>query len=255
MPPDNQPPVVAEDPSIVRGGPLDPTSPEGTPSEGHQINPGTAPLPPPSSPHFPEPLYRGFTGDITDTEHLKRYTKQLEDLITTAQGNQKPIAPQPNPVNPPAGNITSAKDRYSELIFSKPDEAFEIMMAEADRRSEQKINAQRQHEAYWQRFYEGCQDLKNHKSIVDLVVNSNRSHIATIQFEKDVTEFVSNEARKIVDNVKKETGYTETRIPSQSAASLGGSREPVPQPPKPAPAAPLSLVEQLNQAKAKRSRR
>lgn len=242
------PKPVAEDPNVVVGGPLDPTSAEGTPPEGHVTG---------APPAATEPIHRGFSGDISDTEALKKYAKQLEDMVTARMGGQPPAPtqPQPTPFQAAAPAQSAAKDKFSELIFAKPDEAFEVAVGEAERRIEAKRDGERQRENFWKTFYQSNQDLSRMEPVVQSVLTNHRAHVATLRTEKEVSDFLSSEARKVVDYVKKETGYTETRLPSQSVASLGGSREAVPPPPNQAPKMPLSLVEQLAQAKAKRAKK
>lgn len=244
----NEIPVIPEDPSVVRGGPLDPTSAEGQPPEG--LSTGETP-----AAATKEPLYRGVTGDINDAEGLVRYTKQLEELIASARTVAAP-PPQvaPAPFQPTAPK-NEAKERFSEVIFSKPDEAFEIISSELERRAEAKRAEERQREAYWERFYSANEDLKRMKPVVQSVFENKKSYIATLRTEPEVTQFIAREARNVIDYVKKETGYTETRIPSQSVASLGGSRESVPPPPNQTPSAPKGLVAQLNEARSKRVKR
>lgn len=239
--------VIPESPEVVKGGPLDPTSQEGTPPEGHTTGVQAVIS---DSVLTPEaPLHRGLTGDIKSTQDLLSYTKRLEDLFAQSAATQKANAYQPvQPVVPAVPAGPTAKDKFSELIYSKPDEAFELTLQEAERRVESRRaaadEAKRQEGMFWSGFYEKNADLKRLDHVVQSVVLGKRAEIAALPDGKSVEEFLSRESRKIIDLVKKESGYTETKVTSGVAVTLGASGEPVPQPPR-QPTTPLNFAEQI----------
>lgn len=235
--------VVPEQPGVVVGGPLDPNSVEGQPPEGHVV--GTA------TPASTE-SYKGLTGELKTFDELKTYTKNLEDLVVSAKAAQavQPLQ-APNPQMHQPTMITpspDAKQKFTDLIFSKPEEAYEVVLQEAERRAQEKNAIEQRKQAFWQNFYVQHQDLKNMDRIVQSIVRERSAEISQLRTDVEVSEFLSKETRKVVDLVKKETGFTETRVPSQIAVSLGGSRESVPTPP-PAPVIPLNFTDQIRRLK------
>lgn len=247
-------PLVTEDPSVVKGGPLDPTSAEGQGPEGAVVG-GSVPAATGTPPAVEEPLYRGLTGDIKSSADLVSYTKQLEDLFVQAKAQQAIIQPTTAAPIPAVPAGPSAKQQFSDLIYSKPDEAFELTVQEAERRiNAKKMEAdatQRREQAFWSRFYDKNADLKRLEHIVQSVVSGRGAEIQSFRTETEVETFISKETRKIVDLVKKESGHTETVVASGTAVSLGGSREPVPATPQ-RPAAPINLIDQIRRLRPAR---
>ena len=242
MPNDSVP--VPEVAGIVVGGPLDSSAPEGQPPEGHVVN---APVSSAS-----EPFYKGLSGDIKSADELKAYVKLLEDMHVqqAAQRTNPPVTTtQFSPVAPaPTAPIQGAKDRFSELIFSKPEEAFEVAVQEAMNRTNAARATERQHEQFWNNFYVKNADLGKMKSIVTSIVSQRGAEISALQTEAQCEEFIARESRKVIDLVRKESGFTETKVASGGAVMLGGSGETVPRAPV-APAAPLNFAEQIKRLK------
>lgn len=215
---------VAESPDVVFGGPLDPKSaegrhpPVGAETESQEVDKAQ------------EPLHRGLLGDIKTQDELRSYTKQLEDLFVSAKTAQPvPLPSAAVPVPTPLEK-TDARARFADKIFSNPDEAFDIAVQEATDRFNTVRNAERQREEFWKDFYVKNADLSRVDRVVQSVVKERAVEISKINDAKQLSDYISNEARKVIDLVKKETGHTtETKLPSGSVASVGGSREPVPQ--------------------------
>lgn len=230
---------VAEDPNVVVGNPVEASPP-----------PPSIEVPP--SP-VPEAYYDGLTGAIKSPEELKSYTKNLEGLLIQAKATTitSPV-PQVVAPAPPAG--PSAKERFSELIFSKPEEAFELAVTEAETRINAKNSAaseaERQKKLFWETFYTKNEDLKSVKDTVELILAAKNFEVSQFRTNDEVSEFLSKETRKQVDFVRKQTGYRESVVPSGSAVSLGGSREPVPSVP-PAPTQPKNFAEQIRMVRPK----
>lgn len=244
--------VVPEDPSVVKGGPLDPTSPEGQPPEGH--NTGTEIHSP--SPAAPQaPLYKGLTGDLTSAEDLVKYTKSLEDMFVQANARNAIQSPINNLAITPVPAVPAGptfKEKYAELAFSKPEEAADILVQEAKRQmkaeNDQLQNTERQVKQFWEKFYVKNADLKRVDSIVQSIVQAKNSEIRSLRTEGEVEEFLSKETRKVIDLVKKESGFVETPVPSGRAVSFGGSGDPAPTPPK-APTGNLNFSDQIRRLK------
>jgi hypothetical protein len=234
-------PVVPESASVVSGGPLDPTSPEGKPPEGEVVN---------ASPE--EPVYRGLTGDLKSTDDWKTYTKNLEDMLAQRMASSALQAPslQPTipvtPVQIPTG--PSSKEKFEELIFSKPGEAYDILENAAEQRILAKIQAEKTAEdnkkKFWVNFYDKHQDLKNFEYVVQSTVKARGAEIAAIRTEAECSEFISKESRKLVDTVKKQLGVTEVTLPSAPAFAMGGSKETPTRTPS-APQPPMNFADQI----------
>src|SRR5258708_6570158 len=172
MPP-NETPVVPESPDVVKGGPLDPTSPEGTPPEAPPV---------PTAPDAPAPssaLYRGITGDINNIEDFKKYAQNLESLLVARNAN----TPGSVPAVPPTPPGPSSKDRFSELIYSKPEEAFQIAVDEAKNSMKADLEAERRKDQFWIRFYEKNTEFKKMTTIVQSVLTQRATEIASIRTE------------------------------------------------------------------------
>lgn len=229
--------VPAESAAVVQGGPLDPSSPEGQDPEGVVVTP------PPATPQ--KALYTGLTGELKTPEELAAYTKQVEEMLVQSRANQ----PAPNPVTPvPAAAPQDAKTRFAEVLFSKPEDAFEIAVSEATRRIDEKKAAADSIQAFWKRFYDENPDLKRLDNVVQSVRMAKANELHALKSETEVKSFLSTETRKLVDNIKRESSVKETVLPSGGAPALGGSREPVATPPA-APAKPLNFTDQIRQLK------
>lgn len=233
-------PVIAEDPSVVQGGPLDPSSAEGTPPEGMVV--GGEPVAPKA------PFYKGLTGDIKSEDDMRSYTKSLEEMLVTAQARSHAVAAQQPTAAPLAPIAPSSKERFSELIFSKPEEAYEILARDAEERATAKLAAERNKEIFWNQFYESNSDLKGMKEIVQSIVTARASEVASLKTGPEVADFISKETRKVIETVKRAAGITEVRVPSGSASHLGGSREPVAAG-APRVAQPTNFAEQIRKLK------
>jgi len=222
----NVPAPIPEKAGIVIGGPLDPTSPEGQPPEGQTVNSPAMANTPATIPLSNQPLYKGLM-EIKTQEELLTYVKGLEGII--ASNASKGVNPT-IPNSPPAPIGPSNKERFSELIYSKPDEAFELAVQEAESRMQKKEDARRDHEQFWGRFYSENPDLAKVKDIVQLTLGQHSAVISNIRTQKEVGDYLAKESRKVIDQVKRSVGVTETVVPSGAAVALGGSGEIPPAP-------------------------
>lgn len=236
--------VKAEDPNVVIGGPLDPTTEGG-------IAPSTEA---PAAPAGSQAFYKGLTGEIKTAEELRTYTKNLEDLLVQSKASTITSPVPAAPLTPAVPQGPSAKERFSELIFSKPEEAFEIAVSEAESRINHKNNAaseaERQKKLFWENFYTKNEDLKSVKDTVELILAAKNHQVSQFKTNDEVETFLAGETRKQIDFVRKQTGYKESVVPSGSAVSLGGSREPVPAVPS-APPQSKNFAQQIRMVRPK----
>jgi hypothetical protein len=231
--------VTPEDPGVVKGGPLDPTAPEGQPPEGDGLTPAVEPQ--------SATLYKGLTGDLKTSAEWVSYTKNLEDMLAQRMVTQA-VQPVPPPIVPVVPQGPTTKEKFSELIFSKPEEAYDLTVNEAKRQMREEMEAEKRavetKKQFWVNFYTKHQDLKNFEDVVQSIVKAKAAEISQIRTEAECAEFLSRESRRLVDTVKKQLGVTEVAVPSGTAIAFGGNRElPTRQPVN--PQAPKNFITQV----------
>lgn len=170
-----------------------------------------------------QPLYKGPFGEARTPEELLSCMRKAEQFAIENQiKSTTPVTPaQPPPV--------SARERFSNVLFSNPHEAFDIATQEAETNIMKKINAQRELEKFWQSFYEKNHDLKECKQVVEYVFRAReREFVDTNRFPtaQAVESELSKDARRVLEFGRK-GGGTETRIDSTKAVSFGASGDPV----------------------------
>lgn len=207
-------------------------------------------VPPP--PKVEEAFYKGLGGEMKTPEDLRNYTKGLEELLVNARASQTAPIPTTNhtaPIIPQTG----AKERFSELIFNKPDEAFELAVSEAERRTQQKIDAEQAKSSFWKTFYDKNPDLQKNRRAVELIFREKEHEVKDVRrfpSSESLEEFLAKETRGFLTETKKGFGAQETTLPSGSAVTLGASGEPV-QRTEHAPAAPLNFADQIRKLRKK----
>lgn len=225
------------DPNAIQG------SPETT-SPATQTPPAAAP-----EAKAEEVLYEGLGVKIKGIDELKNYLKILEEGLVQAKAasgaqGAAPIVPQVSPPEP------SAKERYAELIFSNPADAFEIAVGEAEKRVEKKRAAEREVEDFWKSFYTENQDLKGVERVVESIRVTRAQDIAKLKTQKEVSEFLARESRDLIGVVKSKFSTTETTVPHKKVVSLDSSGEPFQAAPgNPAPTPPINFADQLRRMK------
>lgn len=231
-----------EDPNIVKGGPMDPTS---------EMHPANAQDVQTENPAENAPLYKGFDREIKTQDELVQYVKDLETTLV-----RQPVAmPTPNrsavnaqsfaPKAPTAAQ--SSGDSFEELVYSDPAKAKSVLLEEF--RSEQRRQADqaRAEQEYWSGFYEKNPDLKDFRHIVQSVFDRDSGSIRDARrfpSNDDVTKHLAKETRQIIDLVKSKSGVTETHLPSNPAMTFGGTGG-VGANNAPAPKKPQSFAEQI----------
>lgn len=200
-----------------------------------------------------EPVtYKTFVGELKTQAEITNYIKNLEEsLVQTKASVTNP--PVQQPVVPPAKQPT-AKERFAELIFSNPDQAFDVVRQDVLQEVGKATNAERQKDLFWNDFYSKNEHLKTNKPLIDYIVEAKKTEIAKLPDAKSINDFLIKEASGIIDPIKKQYSGTETKLESGGVIDLGSSGDSVTPPVSGAPSGPQSLTAQLLAMKNRRKK-
>lgn len=232
---ENVQPVV-EDPTIVIGGP------------------GGGPVPDPKADTATQdkPIYTGLVGDLKSVEDLVSYARNLETIMTAkgATGTAEPAKsfapPAPNQAKP------TEAPKFSDVIYNDPVAAEELLLRKVDERQQRRDQAERMRQNYWNGFYDKNPDLKQVQHVVQSIFERDENKILTLPNDAAVTEHLVKESRKIVDEVRKTIGVTETQLGSGPAVTVGSGSASYPITVK--QEKPKNFLEQLTGARAGRGK-
>lgn len=226
---------------IMTGGLEDPPIPEKIESKpGEKANEG--------------PVYKTFVGELKTQEELSSYIKNLEEMVVQAKAHPGQATAPTAEVLPPKP-VQTAKDRFSELIFSNPDQAFDIVRQDVLQEVNKNINAKQQEEIFWEEFYTNNEDLKNNKPLIDYIVRAKWEEIKKLPNKKATNDFLVKEASQIIDPIKKQYSGVETKLDSGAATVFGASGESFTPPNPSGQVGPQSLTAQLLSMNARRKKK
>lgn len=224
---------LAEDPNIVIGGP-----------DGAAVTPVTPADSKPGEPKSEEPFYRGFIGDIKGAEEAKEYIKNLEHMVVEAQAKSGVKVPTGTQNFNTPTKVVSGKEKFTDLIYSNPDQAYDVVLQDAEQRVQQRIDAKQRQDQFWTEFYHSHEDLKESKQMIDYIVKARELEIQAMPSNEAVADFLAKEARKVVEPWKKKFSGTETRLESRPAVAFGSSGE-APPAPSTQVSGPISFADQI----------
>lgn len=168
------------------------------------------------------PIYKGPFGEVRTAEDWAQYAKNAEKFAVENQ--MKAIEAKPSQ---PTATQPTAKQRFADLIFSNPDQAYDILRQDAEENIMKKINAERAVEKFWVDFYDRNQDLRDCKQVVEYVFEARKADFSDVRkypTAESIFEALAKEVRGVLDVGKKRAG-SETVLNSGAAVTMGASGE------------------------------
>lgn len=202
------------------------------------------------------------------TQH-PMHGKTITELNGKAPGAKVPEAPgspSPAPIVPQASSpafntllgspVTPipANEDPENLLLTNPKKFVELVETKVEQRMQRAGQQKASLDNFWEGFYQDNSDLKEVKWHVESVLREK-----LLEWNEKPTneakKLLAEEARRRIDLLRKNSGVKVETIQSEKASTLPASGEPMANPPAPAPKAPMSFVEEMQQLRAKKRSR
>lgn len=197
-------------------------------------------------------------GKTTNELHGKAPGAKTAEIVPPTKEIPTPAAAAPSPafntlLGSPLNNPPITEDAEN-LLLSDPKKFVQLVENKVEqkmqRASQQKANI----DNFWNDFYQDNSDLKEVKWHVESVLREKLLEWND-KPTNDAKKLLAEEARRRIDLLRRNSGVKVETLQTEKATTLPASGEPAMRASEPAPQAPISFVEEMQQLRAKKRSR